>query len=406
MTQTRKKILFMAEAVTLAHVGRMLTLAEALDPARYQVLLAADPRYAKVIGNPAVEMTTIQTVSSQHFFAALDGGKPIYNKQILIDYADEDLRLIDSFKPDAVVGDFRLSLAASARRAKVPYINVTNAYWSPYAKIRYIVPEIPLTRIVGVTFAQWLFNLAQPIAFALHAQPVNAMLKHFGLPTVARDLRHAYTAGDWICYADSPELVPMHPLPANHRFIGPIHWSAPIPRPDWWEQIPQDKPVVYANLGSSGHGHLLPIVLEALADQPISVIAATAGRVHIASHADNIFLSEFINAEDACKRADLIICNGGSPSCYLALEHGKPSLSLPVNLDQYLNAELFGNAGVGIMLRSGQLNSRQISGRVQELTAQAEMRQRASTLAERIRNQHQNAAANFQELLHEYLGDH
>ncbi len=127
MTQTRKKILFMAEAVTLAHVGRMLTLAEALDPARYQVLLAADPRYAKVIGNPAVEMTTIQTVSSQHFFAALDGGKPIYNKQILIDYADEDLRLIDSFKPDAVVGDFRLSLAASARRAKVPYINVTNA---------------------------------------------------------------------------------------------------------------------------------------------------------------------------------------------------------------------------------------------------------------------------------------
>lgn len=403
MTQTRKKILFMAEAVTLAHVGRMLTLAESLDPARYQVLLAADPRYAKVIGNPAVEMTTIQTVSSQHFFAALDGGKPIYNKQILIDYADEDLRLIDSFKPDAVVGDFRLSLAASARRAKVPYINVTNAYWSPYAKIRYIVPEIPLTRIVGVSVAQWLFNLAQPIAFALHAQPVNAMLKHFGLPTVARDLRHAYTAGDWTCYADSPELVPMHPLPANHRFIGPIHWSAPIPRPDWWEQIPQDKPVVYANLGSSGHGHLLPIVLAALADQPISVIAATAGRVHIASHADNIFLSEFINAEDACKRADLIICNGGSPSCYLALEHGKPSLSLPVNLDQYLNAELFGNAGVGRMLRSGRLTRNQIGDSVAHMLEQVALQQKTTMLSDKVRTEHLRAGAVFHRILDEQI---
>lgn len=406
MNQPRKKILFMAEAVTLAHVGRMLTLAESLDPARYQVLVAADPRYARAIGTPAVNMATIQTISSQHFFAALDGGKPIYDKKILVDYAEEDLRLIDSFKPDVVVGDFRLSLAASARQAKTPYINVTNAYWSPYAKINYTVPEIPLTRVVGVKIAQWLFNLAQPIAFAMHAQPVNAMLKHFGLPTVPSDLRHAYTTGDWTCYADSPELVPMQPLPANHRFLGPIHWSAPIPRPDWWQQIPQDKPVIYANLGSSGHGHLLPIVLAALARLPVSVIAATAGRVNISTRAANIFVTEFISAEDACKRADLVICNGGSPSCYLALEHGKPSLSLPVNLDQYLNAELFVNAGVGQMLRSGKVSDTQIYATVQQMLAQSALHQRTTALADRVRQQHQHANDAFKEVLDECLGQH
>ena len=46
-------------------------------------------------------------------------------------YVEEDLRLIDSFRPDVVVGDFRVSLAISARKARIPYVNVTNAYWSP-----------------------------------------------------------------------------------------------------------------------------------------------------------------------------------------------------------------------------------------------------------------------------------
>lgn len=403
-THQRKKVLFIAEAVTLAHVGRMLTLASGLNPDQFEVLVAADPRYNKAIGTPDCKLTSIRTISSEHFFAALDGGKPIYNRDILVSYVEQDLQLIDSFKPDVVVGDFRLSLAASARLAKIPYINVTNAYWSPYAKIKYLVPEIPLTRIAGVTVAQWLFNLVQPIAFAMHAQPINAMLKHYGLPGVSRDLRDAYTTGDWTCYADSPELVPTSQLPANHRFIGPIFWSAPLPLPEWWNNIPNDRPVIYANLGSSGHGHLLPIVLEALANQPYSVIAATAGRVQINSPASNIFLTEFINADEACKRADIVICNGGSPSCYLALEHGKPSLSLPVNLDQYLNAELFNNAGVGTMLRSGRLKPKRLLNTLQHMLAEPTMLPLTQTMAAKTREQHQNTELEFQGVLNECLG--
>ena len=51
-THQRKKVLFIAEAVTLAHVGRMLTLASGLNPDQFEVLVAADPRYNKAIGTP------------------------------------------------------------------------------------------------------------------------------------------------------------------------------------------------------------------------------------------------------------------------------------------------------------------------------------------------------------------
>jgi UDP:flavonoid glycosyltransferase YjiC (YdhE family) len=39
----RKKILFVAEAVTLAHVGRPLALAQMLDRQRYDVHFACAP---------------------------------------------------------------------------------------------------------------------------------------------------------------------------------------------------------------------------------------------------------------------------------------------------------------------------------------------------------------------------
>lgn len=398
--QRRKKVLFIAEAVTLAHVGRMLALAASLDPKRYQVLVAADPRYNNAIGVQSVAMRPIHTISSQRFFSALASGSPIYDAQTLIEYAQADQQLIEDYQADIVVGDFRLSLAASARLCNKPYINVTNAYWSPYAQLQYIVPEIPLTRALGPGIAQHLFNLARPIAFAQHAHPVNRMLKHFGYPTLARDLRYTYTEADSVCYADSPLLVPTSRLPAHHHFIGPVLWSVAQPDPEWWHSIPPDKPVIYINLGSSGQGELLPILLPALATLPVSVIVATAGRAQLPTQADNVYLTDFIAADKACQLASLVIGNGGSPSCYLALHHGKPSLSLPVNLDQYLNATLFTKAGVGSMLRSGTLKPRQFADTVQSMLDSASLQQTTTLLAQQL--QQHNAATDFGAVLANY----
>ena len=41
----RRRILFVGEAVTLAHVARPFALARSLDAARYDVQFACDPRF-------------------------------------------------------------------------------------------------------------------------------------------------------------------------------------------------------------------------------------------------------------------------------------------------------------------------------------------------------------------------
>lgn len=65
---------------------------------------------------------------------ALARGAPVFTAKVLEGYVEQELALMDQLRPDVVVGDFRLSLRISASLRRIPYVNVTNAYWSLYAR--------------------------------------------------------------------------------------------------------------------------------------------------------------------------------------------------------------------------------------------------------------------------------
>ena len=62
--------------------------------------------------------------------------------------------------------------------------------------------------------------------------------------------------------------------------------------------------------------------------------------------------------------ADLVVCNGGSPSTQQALAHGTPVLGIPANLDQHLNMQSVDRAGAGCLVRSDQLTSVKVADAV------------------------------------------
>ena len=362
----KRRILFVAEAVTLAHVARAATLAATLDPACYEICLACDPRYAPLLGQLPYPTRAIASISGQRFFRALASGSPIYDSSTLEEYVKADRELMRTWKPDVVVGDFRLSLGVSARVEGIPYLNITNAYWSPYANLSFPVPDIPLTRIVGVKLAQHLFNLARPLAFALHASALNRVRKSHGLQPLPADLRHTYTEADHVLYADVPELVNMHKLPANHHFLGHLAWSPKVPLPEWWSTLPDDRPIIYLTLGSSGQARRLPDILEALSPLPVTVIAATAGHDLPGPPPPNVRVSDYLPGDLASARASLVICNGGSPTSYQSLASGIPVIGLAGNLDQFLNMRLIEIAGAGCLLRAASATRQDIQHAVRQ----------------------------------------
>lgn len=397
----RKKILFVAEAVTLAHVGRALALAQTLDPLRYDVHFACADGYAFCFKDGVFTHWRIDSISSEQFLNALAAGKPVYDTATLASYVEDDLRLFDAVRPDLIIGDFRLSLSVSARLAKVPYAALINAYWSPFVRQHYTVPNIPLTRALPIGIANALFRRARPIAFALHSVPLNRVRRRHGLPGLGIDLRRVYTDADQVLYADVPDMFAPINMPASHAYLGPVNWSPPIATPAWWDELPTGRPVVYVTLGSSGQGRLLPLVLDALAGLPITVIAATAGNIRLDDVPANAYVADFLAGEAAAARSSLVICNGGSPTSHQALAAGVPVLGICSNLDQFLNMHGVIAAGAGTMLRADRLRPAIVANAVSAMLSSEGAAQAARRLAGTFSAY--DAGARFQSIIEQML---
>ena len=348
----RKRILFVAEGVSLAHVTRPLVLARSLDTNLFEIHFACTSGYESILKNLPARFWPITSISSDQFLKSLSAGSPLYDRATLHSYVKEDLRVLTNIRPDLVIGDFRLSLSVSASQYGVPYAAITNAYWSDFSVMKhYPVPELPITRILGAALAGAIFHRIQPWVFAYHARPLNEVRRDYGMAPL-ENLLQTYTNGDHILYADIPELFPTVTLPENHHYIGPIFWVPEIDLPDWWSELDDQKPIVYVNLGSSGPVHVLPILLRALAGMPLTVALATAGRWTTGALPANVWSTDFLPGDQVVNRAKLVICNGGSPTVYQALRGGVPVLGIASNMDQHLMMQAVVREGAGILERS------------------------------------------------------
>jgi len=364
----KKRIVFFAESVTLAHVARCITLADLLhQTGRYHIVLAVDSRFDHLLGDLAYQKVPLNSVSSAYFSKQLKKGSPLYDVKTLSAYVDEDLRVIDEFKPDFIFGDFRLSLSISSELSNIPYATITNAYWSPYADIKYPVPDILLTKLVGVTIAQKVFDFVKPVIFKVHSLALNNTRHKFGLKSISYDMRDCYTHADYTLYADYPSLIPMQDYPTNHLFIGPLLWSVKQALPNWWTTLPDNKPIVFVTLGSSGESAVLPTILQALSQLDVTVICATANDNNVTQSYPSMFIEKFLPAAECVKKADIVICNGGSPMVYQSLQENKKVIGIPSNLDQYLMMTIVQQAAQGSYLRSANLKMNKLKVLVAEM---------------------------------------
>lgn len=393
------KILFFAEAVTLAHVARPLALFAGLRDAGHACILACAASQAHHATAQGMPWLPLQSLTAGQFLAALAAGRPAYDADALQRYAVDDLGLIESVAPDLVIGDFRLSLSVSARVAGVPYACITNAYWSRFCTLGFPLPVLPLSRVLPLPLAQSLFDLGRRWVMPAHCKPLNHVRRQFGLPSLGNDLRRVYTDADHVLYADAPGLFPMSAtdLPAGHHFLGPVLWSPQVALPNWWLGATAARPQVYLNLGSSGGAGVLGLTVRALGGLDCSVLAATAGAVLDTPFAANVQAAAYLPGDQATARADLVVCNGGSMTCQQAVLVGKPVLGIASNMDQFMNMSALVSAGAGICLRADRLTVTKVRRAAESLLRDPTYVSAAQRLGDRMRPF--NAAARLLDLL-------
>jgi UDP:flavonoid glycosyltransferase YjiC (YdhE family)/uncharacterized protein (DUF2141 family) len=373
----RKRILFVAESVTLAQVVRLVSLARSLDERAYELHFASASFPDFVFAGTTFERHRILSVAPEKIDAALRSGRRLYGTRVLRRYVRDDLALFEKVMPDLVVGDFRLSLPVSAPEFGVPHLALANAYWSPFSTRRdFPLPDHPIVRLLGEERAAPHFPKALPYVFAHFARPVNALRKAYGLTAIG-SLPEVLTYGDYVLYADTPLLAPTIDLPSHHDYLGPVSWSSPAWSSAIVDSVQKDRPTIYVTLGSSGNVAALPVVLEALSALPVNVIAATAGRARVGKRPANAIVADFVPGDAAARLSTLVISNGGSSTGYQALAEGTPVLGIASNLDQFLAMRGIVATGAGEILRASTVTVPRVRAMAQRMLATDGYRERA-----------------------------
>lgn len=381
MSTNRIKVLFFAEGATLAHVARPYVIANTLNPAQFEVSFARPETFAWLTADARFRTLSLWSQDSATFTRRLDHGQPLYDLDTLERYVADDLALIDAERPDVVVGDFRLSLAVSARLRRIPYATICDAYWSPDRPFEAPLPVLAFTRFTPIPLASAIFSAIAPLAFRLHAHPIERLRARNGLPSLGHDLRRCYTDADLRLYANFPQLFPEVPVGPDAAFIGPIAWSPAAPA----EAIPfldgKVRPI-YVTMGSSGDPHVLSALLPVLEDLELPVLVATAGKSAPRSlRSDSIRIFDYLPGDLICQHARLVVCNGGSPTTNQALAYGVPVLGIARNMDQFLNMQAIERFGAGLTLRADRADRAKLRAALAASLVTPRFSQHASTLA-------------------------
>jgi UDP:flavonoid glycosyltransferase YjiC (YdhE family) len=377
---TRKRILFLAEGATMSHFVRPLALAQALDSNLYEIHFYAPSLYSRYLENSPFITGQLASMPGEQFLDNLAKGRPLFPAATIRDYVTQDRELIRSIRPDLVIGDMRLSLPISARKEGALYAVIFNAYWSPFAKCRSVVPSLPITRILPPRYFGQMYRAAEPLVNALHAREMNKVRREFGIPDLPPDLRVMYTEADHVLYPDIPEFVPTVDRPRTHHYVGICPWSPPTIKPDWWDRMRSDpRQKVFVSLGSSGPLQVLPALLRALSRLPVAVILASSGRqVPIERSSYTAALLPFT---ETAKEASIVVSHGGSGGLYPAIAAGTPVLGIPSNADQHMSTAVLEENGPGLGVRREEASDKRLFQTLERLLFEASYRRRAQEWA-------------------------
>ena len=159
--------------------------------------------------------------------------------------------------------------------------------------------------------------------------------------------------------AATPVRIPLRPVP----------FAEPGELPSWVAE--HREPLVYLTLGTAfGDAGVLRTAIEGLGAVEAKVLVAAGPTVDVAELGDvpgNVVVLPWVPQADLLPHVDLVVHHGGSGTTMGAFGAGVPQLVLPQGADQFSNAEMVTEAGLGDQLAGADLTAEAITAAVRHL---------------------------------------
>ncbi len=261
------------------------------------------------------------------------------------------LPLLEEMRPHAVVSDIlTLAPTLAAEKAGVPLATLIPHIYPvvesglPFFAIGLAPPRTPLGR--GVWKAG---TRALNVGLEHGRRDLNLQRKRLGLPPLERF--HGGISPDLTLVATFPQLEYPRSWPRGVEITGPMAFEVPHPE---IELPPGDEPLVLVapSTAHDSHNRLVRIALEALAGEPVRVVATT-NRVRPQTPIEvpgNAVLVDWLSYSQLMPAAALVVSHGGHGTVARALGAGTPILISPIAGDMSETAMRVAWAGAGLSL--------------------------------------------------------
>jgi UDP:flavonoid glycosyltransferase YjiC (YdhE family) len=289
---------------------------------------------------------------------------------------------IEELRPEVVVSDI-LTLApalaaeaAGVRRATlIPHVYPVQEDGLPFFGFGMVAARSRLGR------AAWRAGRpALEAGLRRGRRELNEVREELGLAPVERF--HGGISEGLALVATYPQLEYPRRWAAHVHVTGPMFFE--LPHPD--VELPEGEgPLVLVAPSTSQDpaGRLVRVALEALAEEPVRVVATTnrEGTAPGVPAPDNAVVVDWLSYAQVMPRASLVICHGGHGTAARALAEGVPVLVCPAIGDMAETGARVAWAGAGLMLPGRLLAPRSLRLVARRLLAEPRFTLRASEIA-------------------------
>ncbi len=203
------------------------------------------------------------------------------------------------------------------------------------------------------------------------------------------DFMPASTHANLYVFPEEADYVDRRPLDDTwHRVDSSVRSTDdPFELPAALAERPDGSALVYLSLGSLGSADvdLMKRLIDVLGHTPHRFIVSKGPQHAEYELASNMWGAEFLPQTSLMPLVDLVITHGGNNTTTEALHFGKPMVLLPLFWDQYDNAQRMDERGFGRRLRTYEFTADELTGAVDGLLADTDLRSRMDAMGSAIR---------------------
>ena len=362
--KTARPLLIFSEGISYGHIARSLIFANWLKQLNYPILVACTNTSSSLFRAEGFETINIEIANPKKIYQRLCKGTPMYTKEELLKYFEQDDYLIKQIEPRMVISEFRFTALQLAKKSGIPSVGLTDATCHPNFVPDKTVPD-PFVKPHFIPL--WLLDfIAQKTIFGavIDRQVTNKISTslreaslEYGLEQLDTFFDYA-SQGDICLICDHPDLIPINPLRSGDIYTGAMLWERHEPLPSELSRLNVDRKTVYVCPGTQ---ESLPIdflilYIQKLLSHNVQVIVSRGKRdfeLKIDHH--SLFVFDFVNESKLLSQVDIMVYPGGAMSTYQALSCGVPLIVLPAHANQHFYGEAIVKNNLGYLFRPSRL---------------------------------------------------